>query len=96
MSPVEKDIVRKKLAVIIDNLKALEPIKGMSRADYIEDIYKRKAAERLLQELIEAAIDINTHIIVQIGNPAPDDYYESFIKLGELLPACQLVRLLTG
>ena len=84
MSPVEKDIVRKKLAVIIDNLKALEPIKGMSMADYIEDIYKRKAAERLLQELIEAAIDINTHIIVQIGNPAPDDYYESFIKLGEL------------
>ena len=44
MSPVEKDIVRKKLAIIIDNLKALEPIKGMSRADYIEDIYKRKAA----------------------------------------------------
>jgi uncharacterized protein YutE (UPF0331/DUF86 family) len=84
MSPVEKDIIRRKLAVIIENLKALEPIKGMSKADYVEDIYKRKATERLLQELIEAAIDINTHIIVQTGNPAPDDYYESFIKVGEL------------
>jgi len=84
MSPLAQEIIRRKLAVIIENLKALEPIKGMSRAIYVEDIYKRKATERLLQELIEAAIDINTHIIVQSGNPAPDDYYESFIKLGEL------------
>lgn len=84
MSPVEKGIVRRKLAVIIENLKALEPIKVMSKEDYIEDIYKRKAAERLLQELIEAAIDINTHIIVQTGNIAPDDYYESFMRAGEL------------
>lgn len=84
MSPVEKEIIRRKLAVIIENLKALEPMKGMSRAAYMEDIYKRKATERLLQELIEAAIDINTHIIVQTGHPAPDDYYQSFIKIGEL------------
>lgn len=84
MNPIEKEIVRTKLSVIVENLKALEPIKGMSRKEYIEDLYKRKATERLLQEIIEAAIDINTHIIVQTGNTVPDDYYESFIKAGEL------------
>lgn len=84
MSPIEKEILRRKLAVIVENLKALEPIKDMAKEEYINDIYKRKAAERLLQELIEAAIDINTHIIVQTGHTAPDDYYESFIKAGEL------------
>lgn len=84
MSPVDKGIVRRKLAVIIENLKFLEPIKDMSKEEYIEDIYKRKATERLLQELIEAAIDINTYIIVQTGNIVPDDYYESFIRSGEL------------
>lgn len=84
MSPVEEGIIRKKLAVMVENLKALEPIKDMSRDEYIQDLYKRKATERLLQELIEAAIDINTHVIVQTGNAAPDDYYESFTKLGEL------------
>ncbi len=84
MSPVEKGIVRRKLTVIIENLKSLEPIKDMTKEEYIEDVYKRKAAERLLQELIEAAIDINTHIIVETGNVVPDDYYESFIKAGEL------------
>lgn len=84
MSPVEAEIVRRKLAVIIENLKALDPIKEMTNKEYVEDLYKRKATERLLQELIEAAIDINTHIIVQSGNSVPDDYYESFIRAGEL------------
>src|SRR4030043_1698322 len=84
MSPIEKGIIRRKLAVIIENLNALEPTKHMTEKEYSEDIYKRKATERLLQELIEAAIDINTHIIVETGNTAPDDYYESFIKAGEL------------
>lgn len=84
MSPIEKEIIIRKLAVIAENLKALEPIKGMAKEGYINDIYKRKATERLLQELIEAAIDINTHIIVQTGHTVPDDYYESFIKAGEL------------
>ena len=84
MSPIEKEVIRRKLVVIIENLKLLEPIISLTQKKYIEDIYKRKAAERLLQELIEAAIDINTHIIVQTGNTAPDDYYESFIKAGHL------------
>lgn len=46
MSPVEKGIVRRKLAVIIENLKALEPIKVMSKEDYIEDIYIKKGRRK--------------------------------------------------
>lgn len=84
MSPLDRDIVRRKLKVVVENLRALEPIKLMTEEEYVGDLYKRKAAERLLQEIIEAAIDINTHIIVQTGNMAPDDYYESFIRVGEL------------
>lgn len=84
MSPVEAEIIRRKLAVMTESLNALEPIKDMKKDEYIKDIYKRKATERLLQELIEAAIDINTHTIVQAGNAAPDDYYDSFIRAGEL------------
>lgn len=85
MSPAEAEIVRRKLAVIVENLNALAPIGKMSGEEYLQDIYMRKAAERLLQELIEAAIDINTHIIVQTGHAAPDDYYESFIAAGKLM-----------
>lgn len=84
MSPVDREIIARKLSVIIENVNALEPIRTIAREEYIKDIYKRKAAERLLQELIEAAIDINTHALVQAGSTVPDDYYESFIKAGEL------------
>lgn len=83
MTPVDKDIVRRKLAIIVENLRALEPIGEMTRERYLQDVYKRKAAERLLQELIEAAIDTNTYLLVQAGSGVPDDYYESFIKAGE-------------
>lgn len=84
MSPVEKEIVRKKLSVIIECLRALEPIKGLDVDEYVKDIYKRKATERLLQELIEAAIDINAHVMVEGGRAAPDDYFQSFTGLGEM------------
>jgi uncharacterized protein YutE (UPF0331/DUF86 family) len=84
MSPIEVEIVKRKMAIILENLKALDPINNMTEEEYAKDLYKRKAAERLLQELIEAAIDINIYIIVQTGNTVPDDYYESFIKAGEL------------
>ena len=84
MNPVEKGIVRRKLTVIVENLKALEPIKDMTGDEYMRDFYMRKATERLLQEIIEAAVDINTHIIVQIGHTVPDDYFGTFIKAGEL------------
>lgn len=84
MSPLDKDIIRKKLALMIESLNALKPIKNLRKNEYIKDMYKRKATERLLQKLVEAAIDINTHIIIQTGNAAPGNYYESFIKAGVL------------
>ena len=84
MSPIDEETLRRKLGIIAENLQALLPIKDLSREEYATDIYRRKATERLLQELIEAAIDVNIHLIVQTGNPAPDDYYDSFIKVGEI------------
>jgi len=58
VSPLGKSIITKN-SVIVEALKALEPIGGISLEDYRRDVYMRMAAERLLQELIEAAIDIN-------------------------------------
>lgn len=83
MSPIEKDVIRRKMTVIVENLKALEAVNDMTLEEYKDDIFRRKATERLLQELIEAAIDINTHLIVQAGKRVPDDYFESFVKAGE-------------
>lgn len=84
MSPVDRAIIVRKLDVIAANLKALGQIAVLTEAEYTADFFKMKATERLLQELIEAAIDVNTHLIVQTGHAAPDDYYDSFVQVGEL------------
>ena len=84
MTTVEVDVLKRKLARIVENLGALKPIQEMSHKEYTQDLYRRKAAERLLQELIEAAIDINVHLISQTGHSVPDDYYQSFTKMEEL------------
>lgn len=40
--------------------------------------------ERVLQEAIEAALDINAHLIAERGHDVPDDYFGGFVKLGQL------------
>jgi len=89
MTPVDRDIVARKLSVIVGCLKALDAIRTMTDEQFHQELYMRKATERLLQELIEAAIDINTHLIVGSGKAAPDDYYDSFILAGQygLIPS---------
>ena len=56
---------------------------GMTEHDHGGDVYKTKAVERLLHELVEAAIDTSTHIIVGAGHAAPDGCFSGFIKAGE-------------
>lgn len=81
---MDRDVIKRKLAVIVRNLAALQRVSGVSRDEYGKDLFLRKGTERLLQELIEAAIDINTHIIVELGGMVPDTYYEAFLQLGSL------------
>ena len=56
----------------------------MDAAHYRSEIFMRKGTERLLQELIEAALDLNMHLLAQGGTrKLPDDYYQSFLLMGD-------------
>jgi uncharacterized protein YutE (UPF0331/DUF86 family) len=93
VTPVDAAIVRRKLAHIITALEALGPIEGYSLDEYRSRLYERKAAERFLQEAIEAALDINAHLIAEVGSEVPDDYYGGFIELADLgIVETQLAR----
>ena len=83
MTPSSPDVLRRKLSTITENLKELERIASMTVQQYRGDVFVRKGTERLLQELIEAAIDVNTHILVQDGHGSPDDYYQGFTRLAD-------------
>ena len=84
MTPADPAVLRRKLGVIAENLKALEPVTKLPLDRYRADLFTRKGTERLLQELIEAAIDLNTHLILQEGHQPPDDYYHGFLRLAEI------------
>lgn len=68
----------------VDILELTNTVIRLLHVDNVDVIDLRKATERLLQELIEAAIDINTRIIVHTHNTIVDDYYESFTKMGDI------------
>ena len=84
MTPVDAAIIRRKLAAMVEAMAGLRPLAPLGLEEYRQRYYERKAAERLLQEAIEAALDISAHLIAELGRAVPDDYYGGFIKLGEL------------
>ena len=55
---------------------------SLTLPEYRARLYERKAAERLLQEGIEAALDVNAHLIAELGAEVPDDYYGGFWSSG--------------
>jgi uncharacterized protein YutE (UPF0331/DUF86 family) len=89
MSPVERALVERKLGQLAERLVHLERYAREGWQAYAANFERRKAAEKLLQESIEAAIDVNTHVLVELGHGVPPDYHRSFTDLGRhgLLPA---------
>ena len=84
MSPVDAAVIRRKLEHIPACLDGLRPLGRLSLEEYRARFYERKAAERLLQEAIEAALDVNAHMIAELGGEIPDEYYGGFLKMAEL------------
>ncbi len=75
MTELDRALVRRKLAAIARNLADLAPIEALTLPQYLEDRLRRKAVERLLQEVVEAGVDVNLHVLRTLGVPLPGDYY---------------------
>jgi uncharacterized protein YutE (UPF0331/DUF86 family) len=83
MSPLDHAVIRRKLQVIVENLRDLREVQNMGFEAYRASRFEKKATERWLQELIEAAIDVNIHILSGLGLGVPESNYETFIAIGE-------------
>ena len=84
MSPIDAAIVRRKLGHIVAALDLLRSVADLGLDEYRARVWQRKGTERLLQEAIESALDINAHLIAELGGEVPDDYYGGFVKAGAL------------
>ena len=82
MTEVDRALVRRKLAAMSRNLGDLAPVEGLSLAEYVTDRLRRKAVERLLQEVVDTAVDVNLHLLRTLQVQLPGDYYTSFLEVG--------------
>lgn len=89
MTELDAALVRRKLATIVRNLGDLAAVKDMSLEEYVDDRFRLKGTERLLQETVEAAVDANLHMLRADGASAPPDYFRTFVEAGRrgIVPA---------
>lgn len=81
---VDRDLVTRKIALIVDDLRAVTPIAQKPVDDYLASATDEIVTERYLERMIGRMIDINYHLITEAGHPPPRDYYESFTQLAKL------------
>lgn len=72
------------MVLILEDLKALEPLARKSLADYAASPTDETLAERYLERMIGRMIDVNYHVLTESGQPPPKDYYQSFTGLAAI------------
>lgn len=92
---VRTEVVRRKLAHLARYLDELQTHRGVSLEDYLANAGVRRAIERLIQLIVEAAVDINVHVATELEGTPPADYRSSFLAAARvgLLPAELAERL---
>ncbi|HHY34287.1 MAG TPA: DUF86 domain-containing protein [Firmicutes bacterium] len=81
---VDTLVIKRKLQKLSEYLDELEAMRGISLEEYLGDFRNKRVVERLIQLIVDVAVDINTHIVVGAGKPAPSDAYTSFIEVAKL------------
>lgn len=80
--PVQ-DLVVEKIIKMKEYLDHLDKIAPQSYREYLDDSVKKFAVERLIQLLVDQALDLNNIILAHIKKPPATDYFSSFINLAE-------------
>jgi uncharacterized protein YutE (UPF0331/DUF86 family) len=86
---IDPQLVTRKLVLIVNDLAPLTDLARKDRDTYMGSPVNEVVTERYLERTIGRMIDINYHLITELGHPPPKDYHDSFITLGTLgiLPA---------
>lgn len=80
MSPrdLDPDVLTTRLSLLRELLEDLDSI-GATSADRItEDRVLRRAVERLLTQVVDVAVDVNSHVVATTLGRTPSDYRDSF------------------
>lgn len=83
---LNKNLVKRKISLIQEELVRLADFSKMSLNEIIRDFVKQAALERFLERIITRAIDVNQHLILELAQKEttpPKDYKETFLRLAD-------------
>jgi len=82
---LDKELVKNKLSFMQKELKILVQYKDCTLEEVASDYFKHTIIERVLERIINDALDINQHIISEAEEQEPpNDYKETFLALSTL------------
>jgi uncharacterized protein YutE (UPF0331/DUF86 family) len=92
---VDRDLVTRKLAMIVDDLRAVGAFAAKPLDECLAGTIDEVVTERYLERMIGRMIDVNYHLITDAGHAPPRDYYESFTQLAKVgvMPAAFATRI---
>ncbi len=83
MSPLDRPAVFRHLEQLEQHVHALEEFRPQSYREFISSPKNYWAVEHGLQLCIQSVLDIGSHLLAALTLPAPEDYKDVLIKLGE-------------
>ncbi len=82
---VKKETVIRKLTKLKGYLQELNTYENISWEEYNKAFQNQRTVERLIQLIVDIAVDINTHALVDYGYSPPSDSYNSFLEASSKL-----------
>lgn len=81
---IDAELVRRKLSLVLPDLQALQRYAEMDIGEYLSDPLHELVVERYIERIVGRIIDVNFHVITELGEPPPRDYFTSFVTMGTL------------
>jgi len=86
MNPINPVVISNRLRLISEYLEILRDFEGMELDEYLANVRHQLLAERILEIAIQAAIDINRHILRGLGVSEPLNNEQTFLEMGQRGP----------
>ncbi|MEG3833446.1 type VII toxin-antitoxin system HepT family RNase toxin [Microcoleus sp. Z1_C3] len=81
MKEIEPAIVLAKLDFMTDYLESLSSFESITLEEYLSDRGKQLIVERLLQLIVQVAIDVNRYLLKRLEVQQPNSNFDVFIEV---------------
>lgn len=81
--PFDAILIQRKINFILNDLSRIKDVLKMSDEKHLSNDLKEALFERYLERTIGRMIAINYHILKELSDITPNDYFNSFIEMGK-------------